>query len=699
MLDHVFRPCVIGGLTVPHRIVMGAMHLNLETLDDGGAALAAFYTERVRGGAGLIVTGGSAVNPAGSGGPGYGVLDDERHRSALRLAARAVHDAGGLIALQLFHAGRYALPGTSGADGAAPLAPSAVYSRFSRTVPRTMTEEQITGTVAAFARGAEGAYELGFDAVEVMGSEGYLINQFTAPLTNRRDDAWGGDAGRRRRFPVEVLRAVRAAVGPGFPVLFRMSGADLVDDGTSWEETAALAVELAGAGADALAVGVGWHESPVPTVQAQVPAGTWAVYAQRVKRALRAAGHGTVPVIASNRFNRLAQAEQVLAGGDVDLVAMARPFLADPAIVDKSRTGHSTSVDLCIACNEACIDRSFGTERVSCLVNPRAGHEREFPARPSPARRGRYAVIGAGLAGLEAARTLARLGHEVEVYEAADEPGGQFRLAARVPGKADFAATVRQREQELGHLNVPVYLGHRIGTRDVPVLRAMDGVVLATGVRPHRPDLPGIDLPHVLDYARAFADPRALGPCVAVIGGGGIAVDLAHLLTSGSSPALTPEEFLASHAVTAPPETVPVSRTTAAPAGGSRQLTVMRRSGRIGTGIGPSTRWVVMEELRARGVRLLTDVTYEEITRDGVVVVETGGERRLVAADHVVLATGQESRREVAAVLRRAGVPFETAGGAADARSLNAVRATAQGLRAAHRIVERAESRRSGRTG
>ncbi|MGW0791962.1 oxidoreductase [Streptomyces sp. NPDC002911] len=697
MLDHVFRPHAIGGLTVPHRIVMGAMHLNLETLDDDGAALAAFYKERVRGGAGLIVTGGSAVNPAGSGGPGYGLLDDEKHRSALRRAADAVHDAGGLIALQLFHAGRYALPGAPGTDGAAPLAPSAVYSRFSRTVPQAMTEEEITGTVAAFGRGAEAAYELGFSAVEVMGSEGYLINQFTAPLTNRRDDAWGGDALRRGRFPVEVLRAVRAAVGPDFPVLFRMSGADLVDDGTPWEETAALAVELAGAGADALAVGVGWHESPVPTVQAQVPAGTWAVYAQRVKQALRAAGHGAVPVIASNRFNRLAQAEEVLAGGDVDLVAMARPFLADPAIIDKSRTGSDTSVDLCIACNEACIDRSFGTERVSCLVNPRAGHEREFPARSSPARRGRYAVIGAGLAGLEAARTLARLGHEVEVYEAADEPGGQFRLAARVPGKADFAATVRQREQELDDLNVPVHLGHRIGARDVPVLRTMDGVVLATGVRPHRLDLPGVGLPHVLDYAEAFGDPGVLGPRVAVIGGGGIAVDLAHLLTSGSSPAPTPEEFLASRALTAPPETILVPRTATAPACG-RHVTVMRRSGRIGSGIGPSTRWVVMEELRARGVRLLTGITYEEITRDGV-VVEAEGRRELVAADHVVLATGQESRQEVAAVLRRAEVPFETAGGAADARALNAVQATAQGLRAAHRIVERAGSRESGRTG
>ncbi|MGW4274591.1 FAD-dependent oxidoreductase, partial [Streptomyces seoulensis] len=427
--------------------------------------------------------------------------------------------------------------------------------------------------------------------------------------------------------------------------------------------------------------------------------GTWAVYAQRVKRALRAAGHEAVPVIASNRFNRLAQADEVLAGGDVDLVAMARPFLADPAIVEKSRAGSDQSVDLCIACNEACVDRSFGTERVSCLVNPRAGYESVFPGRRLPARRNRYAVIGAGLAGLEAARTLARLGHEVEVYEAAGEPGGQFRLAARVPGKAAFGATVRQRVRELAALDVPVHLGHRIGVRDVPRLRAVDGVVLATGVRPHRPNLPGVGLPHVLDYARAFAAPEALGPRVAVIGGGGIAVDLAHLLATGASPALTPEEFLASRALTAPPGTVPVSGPGAAPAGGHRRVTVMRRGGRIGAGIGPSTRWVVLEELRARGVRLLTDIAYEGITREGVVVIGADGERRLVAADHVVLATGQLSRREVVPLLRQAGVPFEIAGGADDARALNAVRATAQGLRAAHRIVERAGSGEPGRTG
>ncbi|MCF3963344.1 oxidoreductase, partial [Streptomyces fuscigenes] len=640
MFDHVFRSGAIGGLTLPHRIVMGAMHLNLEALEDGGAALAAFYAERAGGGAALIVTGGTAVSPAGAGGPGYGMVGDPAHRAALRRAAEAVHAAGGLIALQLFHAGRYALPGVEGTDGGAPFAPSAVYSRFSRTTPREMTADDIAATLGDFARGAEAARDLGFDAVEVMGSEGYLINQFTAPLTNLRDDEWGGDAARRLRFPVEVMRAVRAAV-PGFPVLFRMSGADLVEGGTPAEDTAALAVELARAGADALAVGVGWHESPVPTVQAQVPEGTWAVFAKDVKRALRGAGLESVPVIASNRFNRLAQADEALAGDGVDFVAMARPFLADPAIVAKSRAGRPETADLCIACNEACIDRSFGTERVSCLVNPRAGYEAEFAAGAAPgAARRRYAVVGAGVAGLQAARTLVALGHEVEVFEAAAEPGGQFRMAGLVPGKADFASTVRHHVAELAEAGVPLRLGHRIGGRDTALLRTFDGVVLASGVLPVRPALPGLALPHVIDYAQAFADPDALGERVAVIGGGGIAVDLAHLLTAGRAAKSTPEEFLAAHTVTGG------SGERAAAGGSGRSVTLMRRGGRVGAGIGPSTRWVAMGELRAAGVATLVGVEYEEITREGVVVRDADGERRLVPADHVVLAAGQEPERD-----------------------------------------------------
>ena len=687
MYDHVFRGGAIGTLPLPHRIVMGAMHLNLETRDDDGAALAAFYAERAAAGAALIVTGGVAVNAIGVGGPGYAVIGDSRDRATLAAAARAVHDRGGRIALQLFHAGRYAKPGAR-EGGGHPVAPSPVHSAFSRCTPREMTLGDITATIDDFAEAARTARALGFDAVEVMGSEGYLINQFTAPLTNRRDDAWGGDAERRRRFPLEVLRGVRAAVGPDFPVLFRISGNDLVTGGTPAGEVTALAVALAEAGADALSVGVGWHESPVPTVQSEVPTGTWAASGKALKRALLAAGHRDVAVIASNRFNHIAQADEALSGGELDFVAMARPFLADPEIVAKSAAGRPDRVNLCIACNEACIDRSFGAERVSCLVNPRAGHEQEFPPPPSTRRRGgpsgRYAVIGAGIAGLEAARTLVGLGHRVEVYEAAARAGGQFRLASQVPGKADFAETIRHHERELLDAGVPVNLGRRIGGEDVAELRSFDGVVLATGVVPARLSLSGAELPHVRDYAQAFADPEALGGRIVIIGGGGIAVDLAHTLTADPDAKVTPEEFLARCAVaedTPRPETEPAVRSA------PREVTLLRRGRRIGAGIGPSTRWVVMRDLRSAGVRMLTGVTYREITPAGVILTDAEGTEHSIVADHVVLAVGQTPVRDLAPVLREAGVPVVTAGGAAGTDGLNAVRATAEGLRAAHRIT------------
>jgi 2,4-dienoyl-CoA reductase (NADPH2) len=687
MYDHVFRAGAIGTLRLPHRIVMGAMHLNLETTDDDGAALAAFYAERAAAGAALIVTGGVAVNAVGVGGPGYAVIGDSRDRAALAAAARAVHEHGGRIALQLFHAGRYAKPGVREGSGH-PVAPSPVHSGFSHCTPRELTPEDIAATIDDFADGARTARALGFDAVEVMGSEGYLINQFTAPLTNQRDDAWGGDADRRRRFPLAVLSAVRAAVGPDFPVLFRISGNDLVTGGTPAGEVTALAVALAETGADALSVGVGWHESPVPTVQSQVPPGTWAAGAKAVKRALLAAGHHDVAVIAANRFNRVAQADEALSGGELDFVAMARPFLADPEIVAKSAAGRADRVNLCIACNEACIDRSFGVERVSCLVNPRAGHEGEFPSPRSIRDRGRpfgrYAVVGAGIAGLEAARTLVGLGHRVEVFEAATRVGGQFRLAAQVPGKADFAETIRHHERELLDAGVPLHLGRRIGAEDVAQLRSFDGVVLATGVRPAGVSLRGAELPQVLDYAQAFAAPEALHGRIVIIGGGGIAVDLAHTLTAGPEVKVTAEEFLARHTLA---ENMP--RPAAEPAVHSRprEVTLVRRGRRIGAGIGPSTRWVVLRDLRSAGVRMLTDVTYREITPAGVVITDTDGTDRTIAADHVVLAVGQVPVRDLAPLLHGAGVPVVTAGGAEGTDGLNAVRATAEGLRAAHRIT------------
>ncbi|WP_320068851.1 FAD-dependent oxidoreductase [Micromonospora sp. RTGN7] len=645
-LGNVLRTGRIGSLVLPHRIVMGAMHLGWEAYDDDGRALAAFYLARVRGGAGLMVTGGAAVSPAGAGGPGYGVLDDARFRARLRRVAAQVREAGGLLALQLFHAGRYARPAS---DGPRPVAPSAVYSTFSRQTPHPLSPAEVGRTVADFARGAGHARDLGFAAVEIMGSEGYLVDQFLSPLTNRRDDEWGGDPDRRMRFPVAVVRAVRDAVGPDFPVIMRMTGDDLMDGGTGRDTVASYARALVDAGADALNVGVGWHESPVPTVQAVVPPGHWVPVAAAVKAAV-----GGIPVLASNRINRLTQAEAVLAGTPLDFVSMARPFLADPALVDRSRLGQP--VNVCVACNQACIDRSLVDSPVSCMVNPRVGREHE-PLAPGTTP-GTVAVVGAGPAGLKAAHELALAGHRVTVYEADRDPGGQFRLACRVPGKADYLEAIRYLSQELARLGCVVHTGRPVTPADQGLLSGFDGVVVATGVVPRRMDVPGVDLPHVLDYPSAFAD-GALGERVVVLGGGGIAVDLAHL-ASHDSPG-------GDGGSASPP----------------RQVTILQRGSRLGHRLGRSTRWAVLAELRRQRVALVQGVRDLCISRDGVHFADAGGQARMVPADTVVIAAGQLPNDGLVETVRRAGVWHHVVGGARDTTGLDAVRAFDQGRAAA----------------
>ncbi|GAB3039352.1 NADPH-dependent 2,4-dienoyl-CoA reductase [Parafrigoribacterium mesophilum] len=669
---HLRAPLAIGTLRLPHRVLMGSMHLNLETTD--GPELQSFYAERARGGAGLMITGGAAVSRAGAGGPGYALINEPEHWDRWRRVVDAVHEAGGLIGLQLFHAGRYAEQATFGIH---PLGPSAVYSSYSKCTPEPMTTTQIEATIADFAAGGAQAIRLGFDAVEIMGSEGYLINQFASPVTNLRDDEWGGDSDRRRAFPTAVTAAVRAAVGSA-PLLVRMSGADLVPNSSTPQEVDDLAIAHVAAGADAIDVGIGWHESRVPTTQSLVPHGVWIDVAARVRAALADAG-AAVPVIGSNRVNSIPQAERIVAAGKADLVSMARPFLADPFIVSKSFSGDTALVNTCIGCNEACIDHSLGTAPVSCLVNPRAGREWQFPA--SGIRSGAprsVAVVGAGPAGMEAARALAAGGAKVTLWDAGRRIGGQFLMAGMVPGKADFLETVRYFEHELRRLGVRFRLGHAVS--DAAQLGTVDHVVLATGVLPRTAAVPGVGLPHVVDYPQAFADVSSIGERVAVIGAGGIAVDLAHLLVevgTGSrigepAPATESEEasrFLAAHGLAVGPTT---------PA--RRKITVMRRSGSIGAGMGITTRWAVVQAIRAAGVRTITDVRYDRIVADGV-WIEHDGRKQLIEADTVVIAAGQVPNDPLSARLRASGLAHTVIGGALHTSGMNAVAAFEQGLR------------------
>ena len=662
MLEHVWQPGAIGPLQLPHRLVMGSMHLGLESVDPDGSMLAAFYAERAAGGAGLIVTGGSAVSRVGAGGVSYSFINEDAEADKLAAIPQAVHAAGGLVLLQLFHAGRYAFEKSFGLQ---PVAPSGVYSKYSRCEPRALSEEEIRATIDDFASGTRRARELGFDGVEIMGSEGYLLSQFMAPVTNLREDDWGGDADRRMRFPLAVAAAVREASGPECAIVYRLSGADLVPGGAGIDDVIGLARRLASGPADALNVGIGWHESRVPSVQSGVPHGAWAPWARAVREAV------DVPVIASNRVNTAVLADALIGDGYADFVSMARPFLADPLFVRRSRDEPERRVNVCIACNQ-CIDQSIFDRRVSCVVNPRAGFEQE----PAVAGGGaRVAVVGGGPAGMEAARALATAGFDVSLFEAAEQLGGQFRMARRIPGKEDFGQTGAYFAQELARLGAAIELGVRVDGSD---LERFDAVVVATGVVPRSVALPGAELPHVLSYAELLLadDPLSLvGQRVAIIGAGGIGTDVAHMLSERGG-------FYERYGLEPPTSTGqmhPMARIWPVEDQPPRQVTLMRRAGRIGDGVGPSTRWVVVQELQQAGVELLTGVDYERIESDAVVILVDGDERR-IAADAVVIAAGQEPEAQLATELRASGQPHAVVGGAAGAERLDAGRAFREGF-------------------
>ena len=646
----LFRPLDLGFVTLPNRIMMGSMHTGLESRPDGVERLAAFYAERAKGGAALIVTGGFSPNDAGNLGPHRAqfssIEDAERHRPI----PRAVHEQGGRIALQLLHSGRYGFHERI-------VAPSAIKSPINSHAPREMTGEEIERTIADFAAAAALAREAGYDGVEIMGSEGYLLTQFLAPRTNQRRDAWGGPLANRLRFPAEILRRVRAATGPEFIIVYRVSALDLVEGGLPAGEILEVAKAMESAGATLLNTGIGWHEARIPTIAQAVPRGAFAWATGRVKQAVR------IPVVASNRINAPEVAERILERGEADMVSLARALLADAEFGKKAKAGDRAGINICIACNQACLDHYFIGQPASCVVNPRAGRETRL-VFPKAIKKRRIAVVGGGPAGLSCAAVAAERGHEVTLFERSPELGGQFNLAKRIPGKQEFAESIAYYAERLRRAGARVLLNH--GPKPEELAR-FDETVIATGVDPRRPAIPGIGHPKVAGYADILSGEREAGAEVVILGMGGIGFDVAlYLLERGSRAPLDPAAF-AEHWGIAPDG----SLKDILPSKPERRITMLKRSvSPFGHSLGRTTGWVHRAELARNGVRMLKGVAYRRIDDEGV-HVSVDGKDAVIRADTVVVCAGQEPRRE----LRGA----HYIGGAREAGELDAKRAMLEG--------------------
>lgn len=662
--DHLLSPLTLGDLTLRNRIVMGSMHTGLEDRRWDLPKLAAYFAERAKGGTGLIVTGGYAPNKRGWLKPFASEMTTRLHAMRHREVTAAVHEHGGAIALQILHAGRYGYHPFS-------VSASATKSPITPFRPTALSTKGVDDTASDFARAARLAQKAGYDAVEIMGSEGYLINQFLAERTNDRTDKWGGSALNRMRFPVEVVRRAREAVGAGFPILYRISLLDLVEGGQTWEETVALAHALQEAGVTAFNTGIGWHEARVPTIITQVPRAAWRGYTARLRAEV------DVPVCASNRINTPEIAEDILASGDADLVSMARPLLADPEFAAKAAEGRADEINTCIACNQACLDHAFSNRPASCLVNPRAGRETTLVLSPTRTRRS-VAVVGAGPAGLATAVSAAERGLAVTLFEKAPQIGGQFRLAMAVPGKEDFAETLRYYGRRLEVLGVDVRLSTEATAADLAVF---DEVVVATGVEPRIPVIEGVDHPRVVSYADVLAGRVVPGRRVAVIGAGGIGVDVSHWLVHEPE---SPEEWMAHWGVGDPAIdrgglTEPKPRTPA------RQVTLLqRKTTPIGIGLGKTSGWAHRAVLKQAGVTQVSGATYHRVVDhpDGVALeYAVDGARHELVVDHIVLCAGQESVRSL---MDGPGAErWQLVGGAEVAAELDAKRAIEQGTRVA----------------
>ncbi|KQV96014.1 NADPH-dependent 2,4-dienoyl-CoA reductase [Pelomonas sp. Root1237] len=676
---HLLAPLDLGFTTLKNRVLMGSMHTGLEDGRKHFERMAVFFAERARGEVGLIVTGGFAPNIEGWAKPFAGTLATSGAARRHKIITDAVHAEGGKIALQILHTGRY---------GYSPLcvAPSRIQSPISPFTPRELSARGIERQIRAFIRCAKLAREAGYDGVEVMGSEGYFINQFLVEHTNQRTDDWGGSYENRMRLPLEILARMREAVGPDFIIIYRLSMLDLVPGGSSWEEVVELGRRVAKGGATLINTGIGWHEARIPTIATSVPRAGFAWVTAKLRAKLREEGIAT-PLITSNRINTPEVAEGVLADGSADMVSMARPFLADAEFVKKARQGRADEINTCIACNQACLDHTFAQKISTCLVNPRAAYEQEIVLRPVQGAKKRIAVVGAGPAGLAAATTLAERGHAVTLFDAAAEIGGQFNMAKRIPGKEEFGETLRYFRRRIEITGVELKLNCRASAED---LKGFDEVLLATGVSARNPRIKGQDegqaRGQVLSYIDVLRHGKPVGARVAIVGAGGIGFDVAeYLLEAGHSLTLDPAAWRR-HWGVGDPEQVRAGLLRPAPEAPTRQITLLqRKAGKPGAGLGKTTGWIHRAALKMKNVDMLASVNYEQITPEGLWVSygEKRADNQLIEADTIVLCAGQEPLRELEAPLKAAGVNVHLIGGALEAGELDAKRAILQGTKLA----------------
>jgi len=648
---------------------MGSMHTGLEETKNGFEKMAAYFAERAEGGVGLMVTGGIPPNIEGWLSPFGSKLSNRREARKHETITKAVHEADGKICLQILHAGRY---------GYHPLAvaPSSIKSPISPFKPWRLSKRGIERTIRAFARSAALAQDAGYDGVEVMGSEGYLINDFIVSKTNKRTDEWGGRFENRIRFPVEIVRRIREKVGQNFIIIYRLSMLDLVDDGSTWAEVEQLAKEIEKAGATIINTGIGWHEARIPTIATMVPRGGFAWVTKRLM------GKVNIPLITTNRINTPEVGEKILAEGCADMISMARPFLADGFFVQKAMENRADEINTCIGCNQACLDHIFKQKTASCLVNPRACRETEIQIKPASKRK-KIAVVGAGPAGLAFATTAAERGHEVHLYEADSEIGGQFNMAKRIPGKEEFYETLRYYRKMIEKHGVYLHLRTKA---DIDTLKGFDEVALATGVLPRQIQLDGIDHPKVLGYVDVLKHNKPVGNSVALIGAGGIGFDVAEFLTQeGESPSLHVAEFMAEWGVDMDYENRG-ALTKPQPEAPAREVYLLQRSkGKLGANLGKTTGWIHRTSLRKKGVKMIGEVTYQRIDDEGLHIL-VNDEPRVLKVDNVVICAGQVPLRDLYEPLQTLGIPVHLVGGADEARELDAKRAIDQATRVAIKV-------------